>query len=304
MAEAIGLDVGGSSVRAIADGAPLDGIARLPVSRSTTLKEFLSIVGTVLDGAGADRDSTVVIALPTFIDDSGTLAECPSIPSLTGVRLAALVANELSRREPVLVPDLAAAVVGESRLGSGRGVERFLCVALGTGANAAATRNGQVVDTAFGSLGDAGHVLVEPDGPECACGGRGCLEAVASGWALAREAGVIGLADGAELSEAARAGDERALAVLDRAGTALGRAISSWSALLWPELVAVAGGVAAAGELLLAPARRELARIGAPYIVDRIRIVPAELGDNATLLGCVQLARDLRRQGESLRDGR
>lgn len=291
---AVGIDVGGSSARGLGEGAPLELISRRPVSRSTTLDEFLGIIRGVLGEVRASPDATVVIALPTFVDASGVLVECPSIPALTGVRLASLIATELSRPAPVLVPDLAAAVVGESRLGSGRDVDRFLCVALGTGANAAATRSGHVVDTVFGSLGDAGHVLVEPEGPDCACRGRGCLESVASGWALAREAKRIGLSTGADVSEAALSGDERAIAILDRAGTALGRAISTWSALLWPEVVAVAGGVARAGELLLAPARRELARIGAPYIVDRIQIVPAGLGDNASLLGSLTLAEDLR----------
>jgi glucokinase len=291
---AVGLDVGGSSMRAAESGDAAAAI-RAPVSAATTLAEFIEAAGGLLAAVDPGGAATVAVALPTFVKPDGTLLDCPSIPALTGVRLAALMATELGRSEPLLVPDLAAAVVGESRHGVGLGVDSFLCVALGTGANAAATRGGRVVDTAFGCLGDAGHVLVEPDGPRCSCGGRGCLEAVASGWALAREARVIGLRTGEDLTVAAEQGREDAAAILDRAGVALGRAVASWSALLWPEVVAVAGGVSLAGERLLTPARRELARVGVPYIAERVTIVPATLGETATLVGALCLAEDAAR---------
>jgi glucokinase len=113
---------------------------------------------------------------------------------------------------------------------------------------------------------------------------------VCSGFALARDGAPLGLPDARAVIDAARGGDRQATALLRRAGTALGRAISSWSVLVWPEVVAVAGGVAAAGDLLVAPAREEMRRIGPPYVVDRIRVVPAELGSSATLAGAALLA--------------
>lgn len=282
---AIGLDVGGSSVRASVGG----DIVRTPVGRSTSLDDFLTLTGRLLDDVDPTRSGSLAIALPTFVDD-GVLLDCPSLPSLTGTRLGDLVAEHLGRPQPLLVPDLSAAAIGEARAGRGRGVERFLCVALGTGANAAATRHGRIVDTVFGSFGDAGHVLVDPDGPECACGGRGCLEAITSGWALARDAKTIGLGSAAEIAAAADVGDEDAAALLRHAGVCLGRAISTWSVLTWPTVVAVAGGVARAGDRLLDPARAELRRIAPPYISRDIEIVPAALGDRATLEGARLLA--------------
>lgn len=292
----VGLDVGGTSIRVLASGAPLGQIRRAEVSRATSLDEFVTITGGLLDAVDPDKNAAVTIALPTFIEESGQLTECPSLPALTGVYLAELLAFEHARPLPQLVPDLSAAVIGESRLGSGVGVERFLCVALGTGANAAATRDGQIINTAYNSLGDAGHVMVDPAGPMCACGGHGCLESITSGWALGREAKRLGFQNAAALSAAAANSDSdghaAAAATLEYAGICLGRAIATWSALLWPQTVAIAGGVAAAGELLLAPARRELARVGVPYIVRDLSIVPAVLGDAATLLGCVALAED------------
>lgn len=287
MTERVGIDIGGSSIRALGEHG---GVARRSVGRASSLSSVLHSVTQVLAEARTAPDARMCIAVPTFVADNGALLETPSIPALTGVNLAAAIAERLGIAPPRIVPDLAAAAWGEAQMGSGRGVERFLCVALGTGANAAAVVNGTVVDTAFGCLGDAGHVNVEPDGPHCPCGGRGCLEAVCSGWALSREADRLGLPDGRALADAAGDGDDRARAAFDRAGAGLGRAVASWSALLWPSVVAVAGGVARAGDLLLEPARRELRRVGVPYIVDDIQIVPAHLGDMATIEGARLLA--------------
>jgi glucokinase len=114
----------------------------------------------------------VAVAIPSFAE-GGAVLDVPSLPALTGTRLGDLIAARTGAARVELVPDLAAAALGEQRLGSGRGVDRFLCVALGTGANAAAVVGGAVVDTAFGCLGDAGHIKVEADGPGCPCGGRG-----------------------------------------------------------------------------------------------------------------------------------
>jgi glucokinase len=115
---------------------------------------------------------------------------------------------------------------------------------------------------------------------------------VASGYALARDGRRIGHADARAVAAAAEEGDPDAIAVLATAGRALGRAMATWSALLWPGRIAVAGGVARAGELLLGPARNELHRVGTPYIVRDIEVVPAELGADATLIGACHLARE------------
>ena len=231
-----------------------------------------------------------MVAVPTFVEDDGRLADCPNLPDFTGRPLAALSRGRLGAEQVVVVPDLAAAAVAEHRLGAGRGVARLLVVALGTGVNAAAVADGRLIETAYGCLGDAGHVLVEPDGPACTCGGRGCLEAVASGWALARDAAAAGLPTGPALSAQAAAGDPAATALWTRTGIALGRAISTWSVLLFPDLVTVGGGLAAAGELLLGPARTELDRIAPSYVRSRLAIVPSALGAEATLAGAALLA--------------
>ena len=230
------------------------------------------------------RDVGVGVGIPAFLDNEGAVRFCVNLPGLNGVVLPAVLADVVPAEAVVAVPDVAAAATAEAQLGAGRGVDRFLCVAIGTGVNAAMTVDGRLLETAAGCLGDAGHVLVEPDGPPCECGGVGCLEAVASGGALGRAGRACGLMDAAAVVHAARAGDARAAAIVERAGVALGRAIAIWCAMLWPGRVAVAGGVAAAGELLLAPARHELRRVGVPYLT-RVDIVPAQLGADAGLAG-------------------
>lgn len=299
----VGIDVGGSSLRAArtddlrtgdphtdAEGRAPEGlVVRRRTGRDTTHDAFRALVVASLAELDV-RPDALVVAIPSFVLEDGTVGECPSLPALTGLPLANLLQEWTGAGTVEVVPDLAAAALGESVHGSGRDVRRFVCVALGTGANAAAVVDGQPVVTAFGCLGDAGHVLVEPDGPVCACGGRGCLEAVASGWALEREARAVGLEPGAALTAAAEAGDEVAGRLLERAGVALGRAISTWSVLLWPDLVAVAGGVSGAGELLLGPARDELRRVAPPYVASRMRVERAALGADATLVGARHLA--------------
>ncbi len=191
---ALGVDIGGSALRVAAAGDPAH-VSRAAIGPRYDGRAAAGGAHRVRGGGGrwsadrgnGDRDPLVRPGRRhrrRMSSDSGADRR----RSRGGRRV------RVSRRRVEVVPDLAAAAVGEYRYGSGRGVERFLCVALGTGANAAAIVYGRVVDTAFGCLGDAGHVLVEPDGPDCACGGRGCLEAVASGWALQQAAIAAGAA--------------------------------------------------------------------------------------------------------------
>ena len=313
-ASILAVDLGGTWLRATTPERGLAGQDRIRVSSSTTpdeLGEHLSHLAQALLGDQAQDVEEFLVAVPTFVGPDGQLLDCPALPHLTGVSLADVVAQSWARRATAstsggggradqgqarraprvrVVPDIAAAALGEAFFGSGRGVERFLCVAIGTGANAAAVIDGHLLSTAHGCMGDAGHVVIEPEGLPCTCGGRGCLETRASGWALTREAAALGLSDAASLVAAAGGGDPRASAVLERAGAALGCAMATWSALVWPDVIAVAGGVSQAGEALLAPAREALARHAPPYIGDRITVVAATLGSEATLAGCLALS--------------
>jgi glucokinase len=278
MESALAVDIGGSGVRAALVGR--DGRHDAPVRRSLAAhmsrRDLLREIHAVMAQAGA-ADAQAV-AVPGFVA-GGRLRHVANLPALEDLDLEEMFPRALA------VPDLAAAAVAEARLGAGRGHERVLVAALGTGANAALVVGDRIVETAFGCLGDAGHVVVEPDGPPCSCGGVGCLEAIASGPALARAGQAIGAPAAGLVVAAARSGNAQARAALERAGVALGRAIVSWSVMTFPDVVVVGGGVADAGELLLAPARREVARLGTPYVMEGLEIAVAGLGRDATLVG-------------------
>ena len=281
MRTAVAVDIGGSGIRTavVVPAGRVSAVRRSTIDRRITKDELLRRIVNAVRASPVGGDSVIGVAVPSFVLPDGTIGPCPSVPALEGLNLGAALDGAH------VVPDLAAATLGEAHHGAGRGISRFLCVALGTGANAAAAVDGVLVETAFGCLGDAGHVLVDPDGPECACGGRGCLEAIASGHALARDGAPFGFKDGRMVIDAARSGDDDAAALLERAGVALGRAIATWSVLVWPQVVAVGGGLSFAGELLLGPARRELARVGTPYVVSDVELAVAQLGVDAPLLG-------------------
>lgn len=283
MTAALAVDIGGSGVRAalVGPNGEHERPARRSLRAAMSRRELLEAIAATIDEAGALEPGA--IAVPGFVDAAGRLRHIANLPALEGLALAEAFVGAR------VVPDLAAAAVAEARLGAGRGHARVLVAALGTGANAALVVDERVVATAYGCLGDAGHVIVEPDGPACPCGGVGCLEAIASGPALARAGRAIGIATAGGLVAAA-ATDGRARAIVQRAGVALGRAIVSWSAMTFPDVVVVGGGVASAGELLLEPARREIARLGAPYVVDGLDVVVAGLGRDATLVGAGLMA--------------
>ena len=199
---------------------------------------------------------------------------------------------------PVVVHnDAIAMAVGEYRYGAGRGARAFLGMVVSTGVGGGIVLDGRVVDGPSGNAGHIGHVVVEPAGPVCGCGGHGCLEAIARGPALVAWATELGWqhegpgpADGRALVASARAGDAIARAALARGGSAIGRAVASVAAVLDLDCIAVGGGIANAGDLLFAPATEAFHRHARLDFLARCRFGPAELGGDAGLLGAAVLA--------------
>lgn len=203
------------------------------------------------------------------------------------VRLAELYPGATVR----LANDAIAMAVGEHWRGAGVGARNLLGVVVSTGVGGGLVLDGRVCFGESGNAGHFGHVVVDPDGPECACGGRGCLEAIARGPAVVQSAldhGWVpadGRADGRSLVVAAKTGDTEALDALARAGWALGVALASAAHLLELDMVAVGGGLAHAGELVLGPARAGFARHARMGFAARCRIVRAALDVDAGLIG-------------------
>ena len=285
MSAVVVLDIGGSGIRAarVQDGAivrrarlELSG-AIAPAQATETLRAALG----ALEPSAAD--GALGVAFPGFLDDAGRVLPGIYIPGFVGMDFVDALGPLMDGRPMSVVPDIAAAAVAEA---AAAGIpDRLLCVCLGTGANAALVADGTVVDLAGGCLGDAGHVVVDTEGPECTCGGRGCLEATCSGRALARDGAQFGFNDAAAICEAARETNPGATELVNRAGRALGRALASWAAMTFPDLVVVTGGLSLAGELLVTPARSEMLRVGPPGIVSGLDVQIGRCGPNAALLG-------------------
>jgi glucokinase len=202
----------------------------------------------------------------------------------------------------VLRNDAVAMAIGEYAHGAGAGSRSLLGVVVSTGVGGGLVVDGAPLAGATGNAGHVGHIVVDPDGPHCVCGGRGCLEAIARGpavvdWALAEGWQPESPADGVALVASAREGHPVALAALTRAGRALGIACASAAALLELEVIAVGGGLANAGDLLLSPALAAFDRYAGLDFVRRCRLELAALGGDAGLVGAGVLARAAIRGG-------
>lgn len=216
-----------------------------------------------------------------------------NIPAWRGFPLRARL-REWSGLPVRLHNDAICVAVAEHWRGAGRGHDHVLGMVVSTGVGGGLVLGGRLVDGGRGNAGHIGHVCVDPRGPECACGARGCLEAIASGprtAAWARDHGWANPAgdDAATMTADARAGHPVALAALRRAGEALGVAIASASHLCDLDVVCVGGGLAQAGDLLFAPLREAYDATARMEFVRATRIVPAALGQEAGLVGAAAL---------------
>lgn len=185
--------------------------------------------------------------------------------------------------------DANAAAMAEWTAGAGRGAQHMVMLTLGTGIGGGLIVDGRLYRGWVGAGAELGHMVLQYDGPECqgACTGRGHFERLASGTAaaeLAREA--LGPdADARSLVAAAREGDERALEAMNTLGERLGAAIASLVNIFNPEVIVIGGGFGQAFDLLVEPARRVLAWDGLPPARDLVRLVHAELGEAAGMIG-------------------
>lgn len=181
-----------------------------------------------------------------------------------------------------LINDARAFGLAELRLGAGRGASSMVGLTLGTGVGGVLAIGGRVHEGHDGSAGEIGHQTIDPDGPWCHCGNRGCLEAYARADQIAA---ACGTATAEEAVRAAEAGDERARAGLADVGRYLGIGIANMITVISPDCIVVGGGVAAAGELLFAPIRAEIARRVRTTSIEDVVLVRAELGTWAGAIG-------------------
>ncbi|HEX7353585.1 MAG TPA: ROK family protein [Mycobacteriales bacterium] len=192
--------------------------------------------------------------------------------------------------------DAIAFVAGEHWRGAGRGNDNVLGIVVSTGVGGGIVAGGRLLDGASGNAGHIGHVVVDPDGPACVCGGQGCLEAIARGpavvqWAIGEgwRAGDRHTPTARELADDASRGHRVATAALRRAGEAIGVAIASATHLLDLDVVAIGGGLSQAGTLLFTPIEAAFRRHARMQFAREVRVVPAALGQEAGLVGAAAL---------------
>jgi glucokinase len=309
---ACGVDVGGTKILAVAvddhghlTGEPL----RCPTPRGgpAVLDAVVAVVAQVADSLGGL--DAVGVGIPGLVDRGGRLAMGPNLPDAEGTAFKVELQRRLGR--PVAVDnDATCAMWAEARLGAAQGAEDAVLVTLGTGIGGGFVGGGLLQRGANGFAGEFGHMVVDPRGPLCPCGQRGCWERFASGSGLgrlAREAaesrrgrrlvelagGDPELVKGEHVTVAAAEGDPEAIEVFRELGwwTALG--IANLISLLDPQVVVIGGGLVRAGTLLLDPVRRayqDLVPAG-PHRPP-VPILPARLGELAGAIGAGLLALD------------
>lgn len=312
----IGIDIGGTKIA----GGVVDHTGRIrrrtrrdtPTQSPHDIAEATAAVITELAATHIGSPAGVGVACAGYVDKVGsTVLFAPNLPwrdEPLKARLSALV--EL----PVLIEnDANAATYGEYACGGGRGMDDMVMLTIGTGVGGGIITEGMLLRGAFGVAAEIGHLRVVPDGIECGCGNRGCLEVYGSGSALVRQARALvasgapeaaalrercgadpGRLRGNDVTEAAQDGDPAAVRLLAELGGWIGEASASLAAVLDPQRFVIGGGVSLAGDLLLDPIRagyaQQLSGRGYRPVAD---FALASLGNDAGVIGAALLAMEL-----------
>ncbi|WP_149202924.1 ROK family glucokinase [Actinotalea subterranea] len=313
---AIGVDIGGTKIAAgVVDE---NGVIVAKTRRRTAAEDSDSVDSAVVEVCQeliADHEiGAIGLAAPGFISsDQATVLLTPNLP-WRDHPLRDKVAAQLGQDVKIVVEnDANAAGWAEFQFGAGRDVEDMLLLTVGTGLGGALVVGGRLVRGAWGVAAEVGHMRVVPGGHPCGCGLRGCWEQYSSGNALVREARAAAEADparaarllelaggkakkitGPSVTAAATEGDPLAIELLAELGRWIGEGSASVAALLDPALVVIGGGVCAAGDLLLEPARAGfLSQLSARGFRPEAHLALASMGNDAGIVGAADLARHL-----------
>ena len=312
MKKYIGCDFGGTNLRAaivdVETGTVLHHLSLPTLAREghdAVMDRMAKLFLQVIQSAGMKKEEIggIGIGVPGVLDlEKGETLFLPNLPGTwPHVPLQATI-EKLTGLPTRLLNDVRSITNGEWRFGAGRGVDTVAVFAIGTGIGGGLVINGQLHLGIGGTGGELGHTTIDFNGPRCGCGNYGCLEAYASGPAIAA-AGIKAVSQGlttriGELCEydlnritpeliakAANAGDEVAKDIYEKTGFYLGIATANICASVGPRRIIISGGVSRAGDLLLEPIRRTLKERVTIMPVDQVEIVQSKLGNHAGMIG-------------------
>ena len=308
---ATGVDVGGTKVLGVALAGDGRVVTEHRVPTPATEAEVLAAIAGVvaeLDSRTGAR-APVGVGVPGLVDDAGGVRFAPNLAGLSGAKVADGLARLLGPgRHLVVENDATAAGWGEAVYGAARGASHAVLVALGTGIGGGLVMDRRLVRGAHGFAGEIGHMMIDPSGPLCPCGRRGCWERYASGSGLgrlAREAAHAGLSPrlvalaggdpesvrGEHVTQAAAEGDAGAIEVMGRFAWWLAAGLANLANLLDPEVIVIGGGMIEAGAVLMDPTRAAMADlVEAGSVRPKIEVLAAELGERAGAIGAAALA--------------
>jgi glucokinase len=308
--KAIGVDLGGTKMLiGVLDSDSKVSFESREASTGQTEEQLVELLVREIEEARRAQPAVAAVGLgiPATIDhDRGVAISAVNLP-IDNLPIRELVGERTGL--PIFVDnDANVAALAEHLYGAARGADNAVMLTIGTGIGGGLILGGEVYRGATGAGAELGHVVIAMDGLPCQgnCPGHGCVETYASGTALGREAraaaerqpdSALGrmAADGREIdgkavTEAALAGDPTSIGVFDLVGSRLGVALTSFANIFEPEVFVIGGGVIAAGDLLLEPARRELRERALPPMKET-PVLAAEMGEDAGMIGAAAMAR-------------
>jgi glucokinase len=290
MALALAIDLGGTQLRAalVNEAGELLSRASLATDVQGGPKAILKQMLQAAEAAGFSKSRENItgcgICAPGPLDsEAGTIIGIPTLPGWENFPLRAALTEALAL-PVVLENDGIAAANGEWKSGAGRGLSHLVYVTVSTGIGGGVVADGKLMRGRRGMAGHVGHLMIDPAGPRCACGGKGCFEAHASGTALGEAGRGHGFVDAKAIAAAARAGDSAALALMNQEAEHLAYGFASLIHLYSPQKLIIGGGVSQALDLMAERLRARLAELVMPPFRD-VAVVKAALGDDAGLAG-------------------
>jgi len=305
----VGIDLGGTNIKAGLVTPEGEVICR---ARCETLADegpdavlgrMGSLAEELLDAEGASAADVIAAGVGSpgpLNTQTGVVVYTPNLPGWTDIHVSETLKERLGV-DVYLEGDANAAAWGEFWRGAGRDVQSMVIFTLGTGVGGGIIIDGELIRGIDDTGGHLGHIVIDPQGLKCPCGNTGCLEAYASATAVVRRYREMVVAEGLEddlgpdvtardIHERAAAGSEHCGRLIEETGRYLGVALTTVANMINPELAVYSGGMSAAGDLLFGPILEEVRRRALKPCGARIRVVAAELGDDAGVIGAAGCA--------------